>query len=782
MNQIHNLLVNQGTALGILLQRSRLSYQTRPSSVRSSLRDSVTSTPSRSSIISMTVFDFDNEVLNSDVYRRITNERPSDSRATTSFSPTIEDSEWDEPVLPSILEYDQMTIRPFDNVGGDDVGKAIYDPIQQFYFDFQAPEMPEYIVANREKEEDHLEGGEGGNEEEKEEEGKRENKEEEGEDREEMVANEQALALLPLHPATDNINSEKPVNRPPSIPTSSLISSLTFPTRQRRLQSGATPPQQTIKSKRSGRKPIPFDFADGSNRPLTPPVDTADHDMQLRSHLSESVENSVSTFDHASVVSRANSVSTREEREGARSQPPYSHASIVFATPSESDSLQSPLLASQPPTQTKRLSITHRLSYTGKSQGLQKQNLASERLCAAHDSFLRFIASFIESYLQSCSSSELLLTTQLSDIACRQLLSVVEEVWERDSQPSEQLEQARDITYIRLRELVQTTKEMFGPSESVNGDDVFMLDSGKQLITAATSCVRSAGECVTKARMVIERIGDFEFEHVGLSISHTMFESLDAGFGQDPKPIKEDEPIETEKPLPAPPTESTHQHATPQPTSIAKFLREYKLVIIGGKDAGKSQLSIQFVQSRFVDEYDPTIEDSYRKQVVIDDEVALLDILDTTGQEEYSIRSQSQISPLLTPRTSRETFPPTSEPQPVFHNYLRAFYSFHPTSTVSSSTDGSPITVPVNQGDVILVHSVHPNGWADGTLLALGARGWIPTNYCEVYDHPSIRNLLNALTHLWDLIQDAENGDLAVFTKQDYVRGIIAGVRFFLVS
>lgn len=42
------------------------------------------------------------------------------------------------------------------------------------------------------------------------------------------------------------------------------------------------------------------------------------------------------------------------------------------------------------------------------------------------------------------------------------------------------------------------------------------------------------------------------------------------------------------------------------------------------------------VHSHFVDEYDPTIEDSYRKQVVIDDRVTILDILDTAGQEEYS--------------------------------------------------------------------------------------------------------------------------------------------------
>ena len=39
------------------------------------------------------------------------------------------------------------------------------------------------------------------------------------------------------------------------------------------------------------------------------------------------------------------------------------------------------------------------------------------------------------------------------------------------------------------------------------------------------------------------------------------------------------------------------------------------------------------LKSHFVEEYDPTIEDSYRKQCVIDDEVAVLDILDTAGQE-----------------------------------------------------------------------------------------------------------------------------------------------------
>ncbi|KAI8494238.1 PREDICTED: GTPase HRas-like isoform X2 [Branchiostoma belcheri] len=65
-------------------------------------------------------------------------------------------------------------------------------------------------------------------------------------------------------------------------------------------------------------------------------------------------------------------------------------------------------------------------------------------------------------------------------------------------------------------------------------------------------------------------------------------------------------------------------------------MTEYKLVVVGDGGVGKSALTIQLIQNHFVQEYDPTIEDSYRKQVVIDGETCLLDILDTAGQEEYS--------------------------------------------------------------------------------------------------------------------------------------------------
>ncbi|CAG2112713.1 unnamed protein product, partial [Medioppia subpectinata] len=55
------------------------------------------------------------------------------------------------------------------------------------------------------------------------------------------------------------------------------------------------------------------------------------------------------------------------------------------------------------------------------------------------------------------------------------------------------------------------------------------------------------------------------------------------------------------------------------------FSQTYKLVVVGGGGVGKSALTIQFIQSYFVTDYDPTIEDSYTKQCVIDDVVARLD-------------------------------------------------------------------------------------------------------------------------------------------------------------
>jgi small GTP-binding protein len=46
-------------------------------------------------------------------------------------------------------------------------------------------------------------------------------------------------------------------------------------------------------------------------------------------------------------------------------------------------------------------------------------------------------------------------------------------------------------------------------------------------------------------------------------------------------------------------------------------MQSLKIVIVGGGGVGKSALCISFIQNHFVEEYDPTIEDSYRKVVTI---------------------------------------------------------------------------------------------------------------------------------------------------------------------
>ncbi|KAJ5074300.1 ras gtpase-related [Anaeramoeba ignava] len=53
-----------------------------------------------------------------------------------------------------------------------------------------------------------------------------------------------------------------------------------------------------------------------------------------------------------------------------------------------------------------------------------------------------------------------------------------------------------------------------------------------------------------------------------------------------------------------------------------------KIATTGAGGVGKSTFTIQFCYSKFIEEYDPTIEDSYRKQVEIDNEIIDIEIFD----------------------------------------------------------------------------------------------------------------------------------------------------------
>ena len=60
---------------------------------------------------------------------------------------------------------------------------------------------------------------------------------------------------------------------------------------------------------------------------------------------------------------------------------------------------------------------------------------------------------------------------------------------------------------------------------------------------------------------------------------------------------------------------------------------EYKIAVIGSTGVGKSSLCLQFTRNKFQEKYEPTIEDYYRREAVVDGDPIVFDIIDTAGQE-----------------------------------------------------------------------------------------------------------------------------------------------------
>ncbi|KAG1820232.1 small GTPase superfamily [Suillus subaureus] len=71
----------------------------------------------------------------------------------------------------------------------------------------------------------------------------------------------------------------------------------------------------------------------------------------------------------------------------------------------------------------------------------------------------------------------------------------------------------------------------------------------------------------------------------------------------------------------------------------ANTLRKRKIAVLGSRSVGKSSLVIQFIENHFVDAYYPTIENTFSKGVAYKGVEYDCDIIDTAGQDEYSILS-----------------------------------------------------------------------------------------------------------------------------------------------
>ncbi|KAF8974314.1 small GTPase superfamily [Flammula alnicola] len=69
------------------------------------------------------------------------------------------------------------------------------------------------------------------------------------------------------------------------------------------------------------------------------------------------------------------------------------------------------------------------------------------------------------------------------------------------------------------------------------------------------------------------------------------------------------------------------------------ILKKRKIAVLGSRSVGKSSLVVQFVENHFVEAYYPTIETNFQKTVNYKGTEFECEIIDTAGQDEYSILS-----------------------------------------------------------------------------------------------------------------------------------------------
>ena len=140
-------------------------------------------------------------------------------------------------------------------------------------------------------------------------------------------------------------------------------------------------------------------------------------------------------------------------------------------------------------------------------------------------------------------------------------------------------------------------------------------------------------------------------------------------------------------------------------------MNDVKVVVVGAGGVGKSALTICFVQNHFVVDYDPTIEDSYRKQITVDDVPCFLNILDTAGQEEYSAMRDMYMRKgdgflLVFSLTARATY---EEVQNLHNKILEV-----------KDTDKVPLVLAANKWDLQQEHEVTKTE-AEGIAKTIGA-------------------------------------------------------------
>ncbi|KIM46227.1 hypothetical protein M413DRAFT_16951 [Hebeloma cylindrosporum] len=77
--------------------------------------------------------------------------------------------------------------------------------------------------------------------------------------------------------------------------------------------------------------------------------------------------------------------------------------------------------------------------------------------------------------------------------------------------------------------------------------------------------------------------------------------------------------------------------------AIANTFKKRKIAVLGSRSVGKSSLIVQFIENQFVENYYPTIESNFQKTVRYKGTEFECEIIDTAGQDEYSLLSSKHV-------------------------------------------------------------------------------------------------------------------------------------------
>ncbi|KII94825.1 hypothetical protein PLICRDRAFT_169544 [Plicaturopsis crispa FD-325 SS-3] len=162
--------------------------------------------------------------------------------------------------------------------------------------------------------------------------------------------------------------------------------------------------------------------------------------------------------------------------------------------------------------------------------------------------------------------------------------------------------------------------------------------------------------------------------------------------------------------------------------SAGDILKKRKIAVLGSRSVGKSSLVIKFIDGNFVDSYYPTIEATFNKGVDYKGVEYDCDIIDTAGQDEYSILNSKHAIGihgyvLVYSVTSRNSF----EMIQIVYDKILNYCGMNeiPCVIVGSKTDLANSPIPYH----VMSRQVKPN---EGEELArVNNAAWVETSAKE---------------------------------------------------